>query len=78
MMNIKKINKVAGYRNMLGMTQKDIAKYLEITSQSYSNKETGKNSFSDKEKVKIKSLFNQINENLSIDDIFFDDNSSLF
>lgn len=66
-----KINKVAGYRAMLGMSQKEIATYLGITSQSYSNKETGKRYFNDKEKVKIKELFNRIDETLKIDDIFF-------
>lgn len=71
MSEIKKINKVAGYRNMLGMTQKDVAEYLGITVQSYSNKETGKNSFNDTEKMKIKKLFNIIDISLSIDDIFF-------
>ncbi|WP_233418613.1 helix-turn-helix transcriptional regulator [Jeotgalibaca dankookensis] len=72
MTDIMKINKVAGYRNMLGMTQKEMAVFLGITAQSYSNKETGKNPFNDKEKIKLKKLFNRIDGRLSIDDIFFD------
>lgn len=71
MIDIKRINKVAGYRNMLGLTQKELASYLGITAQSYSNKETGRNSFNDKEKIELKRLFNKIDDKLSIDDIFF-------
>ena len=66
-----KINKVAGYRAMLGLTQRDIAKKLGISSQSYSNKENGRTPFSDKEKIKLKILFSEIDGSLTIDDIFF-------
>jgi len=66
-----KIKKVAGYRNMLDMTQKEMAIYLGITSQNYSNKENCRTSFNDQEKIKLKKLFNKIDENLTIDDIFF-------
>lgn len=66
-----KINKIAGYRVMLQLTQKDLSKKLGISSQSYSNKENGKTSFSDGEKIKLKEIFAQISENLTIDDIFF-------
>ena len=66
-----KINKVAGYRAMLGLTQRDIAKKLWISSQSYSNKENGRTSFSDKEKIKLKIIFSEIDGSLTIDDIFF-------
>lgn len=65
------INKVAGYRAFLGMTQKEVAEYLKISTQSYSNKENGKRTFKDNEKVKLKILFNQVDPNLTIDKIFF-------
>lgn len=65
------INKVAGYRAFLGMTQKEVAEYLSISTQSYSNKENGKRTFNDNEKVKLKILFNQVDPNLTIDKIFF-------
>lgn len=45
-MKIRK-NKIAGYRVHLGMTQKDVARYLKISVQSYSNKENGNRSFND-------------------------------
>lgn len=64
-------NKVAGYRVMLNFSQKDIAKYLNITPQSYSNKERGFRNFNDDEKMKLKKLFNKIDSDLTIDDIFF-------
>ncbi|WP_145995485.1 helix-turn-helix transcriptional regulator, partial [Lactococcus lactis] len=38
-MNTK--NKIKGYRNMLGKTQSEMAKELNISSQSYYNKENG-------------------------------------
>jgi len=65
------INKVAGYRAMLEMSQKEVADYLGITSQSYSNKERGIRSFNDKEKVMLKELFQKANSDLTIDSIFF-------
>ena len=65
------INKVAGYRAFLGMTQKEVAEYLKISTQSYSTKENGKRTFNDNEKVKLKILFNQVDPNLTIDKIFF-------
>lgn len=70
-MSTQKVKKVAGYRSMLGMTQKEIAEYLGISSQNYSNKENSRTSFNDREKVKLKKLFSEIDETLTIDDIFF-------
>lgn len=65
------INKVSGYRNMMGLTQKELARYLGITSQSYSNKERGYRPFNDEEKMKLKMLFQKIDSKLTIDSIFF-------
>lgn len=65
------INKVSGYRTMLNLTQQQMANHLGITSQTYSNKERGQRSFTDNEKLKIKKLFQKIDINLTIDDIFF-------
>lgn len=42
-----KPNKVRGYRNMLGMTQKQMGKALGISKQSYMNKEKGYVTFKD-------------------------------
>lgn len=44
------MSKLKGYRVMLGLTQQAMADKLEISLQSYNNKETGKTPFKDKEK----------------------------
>jgi len=65
------MNKMAGYRRALSMTQKDMAKFLDISLQSYWSKENGRVPFSDIEKVKIKDLLSPYIEGVTIDDIFF-------
>lgn len=67
----QKRNRIAGYRVFLGMTQRDVANYLNISPQSYSNKENGNRSFNDHEKLKLKTLFLQVDSDLTIDKIFF-------
>lgn len=66
------MNKVVGYRNMLSMTQTDMANYLGISLQAYWNKEHGKTPFSDQEKVMIKKILLPIFPDITIDAIFFD------
>ncbi|NYS33560.1 helix-turn-helix domain-containing protein [Streptococcus danieliae] len=65
------MSKLKGYRVMLGHTQADIASVLGITKQAYSNKETGKTQFNDREKVKIRDMVREIEPNITIDDLFF-------
>lgn len=65
------VNRVAGYRAMLNKSQKDMAEYLSITPQSYSNKERGFRNFNDEEKIKLKELYKMIDPDLTIDTIFF-------
>lgn len=67
----KNINKIAGYRAMLEMTQKQMADHLGILPQSYSNKERGETPFKDKEKRKIKELLTPYFPEITIDEIFF-------
>ena len=64
-------NKIKGYRNMLGLTQEQMGKKLGITKQTYHNKEIGRNSFSDKEKMTFKQLLLPFSPNITIEDIFF-------
>ncbi|WP_195362574.1 helix-turn-helix transcriptional regulator [Lactococcus lactis] len=66
------INKIKGYRNMIGKTQSEMAKELDISSQSYYNKENGYVSFKDKEKIKIKNMLIPLFPKITIEDIFFD------
>ena len=51
------LNKVAGYRVMLGLKQSEMASQMNISRQAYSQKENGKIPFKDKEKVFLKEKF---------------------
>lgn len=68
---VNQMSKIVGYRNMLSMTQSDMSKFLGISLQAYWNKEKGKTQFSDTEKVKIKQLLLPYFPDITIDDIFF-------
>ncbi|MBO0479315.1 helix-turn-helix transcriptional regulator [Vagococcus fluvialis] len=65
------MNKISGYRRMIGHTQKTIAKELGISKQSYWMKETGKTPFTDKEKLKFKLMLKPLFPTITIDEIFF-------
>jgi putative transcriptional regulator len=63
--------KIAGYRVMLGKTQKDMAKALGITPQAYSAKENGKRSFKDSEKIIIKNMVSVLFPSITYEELFF-------
>lgn len=65
------MKKIAGYRKMLDLTQKDMANKLGISKQSYWLKENGKVAFSDKEKLQIKNEVKEIIPDITIDNLFF-------
>ncbi|APZ49072.1 hypothetical protein BW721_04885 [Jeotgalibaca sp. PTS2502] len=65
-------NRIAGYRRMLGMNQKDLAKDFGISVQAYSAKERGVTSFKDSEKARFKELLKTLFPDITIDEIFFD------
>ncbi|MDK7187508.1 helix-turn-helix transcriptional regulator [Facklamia hominis] len=67
----EKLFKVAGYRTMLGLTQKDLSLKLGITTENYSLKERGKRRFNDNEKMILVDLFKIIDPSLTIDKLFF-------
>lgn len=72
--NKKGINcmtKLKGYRVMLDKTQRDMAKELNISVQSYNNKETGKTAFSDREKLAIKAMVAEVKSDITIDELFY-------
>lgn len=56
---------------MLGKTQRDMAKELNISVQSYNNKETGKTAFSDREKLAIKTMVSEVKSDITIDELFY-------
>lgn len=64
-------NHVVAYRKMLGMTQKEMAKELDISEGTYRNKEKGRASFKDTEMHAFYNLIIEIKPEISIDEIFF-------
>lgn len=64
-------NKIRGYRNMLGLTQEQLGKELGMSKQTYHNKEVGRNSFTDEEKMTFKKLLLPLFPDITIEDIFF-------
>lgn len=65
------MTKLKGYRVMLGKTQRDMAKELNISVQSYNNKETGKTAFNDREKLAIKTMISEVRSDITIDELFY-------
>lgn len=65
------MNKVKGYRNMLKLTQKEIAEKLGISTVAYIKKENGKSEFKDSEKIKFKELLLPYFPNITLEEIFF-------
>ncbi|MGM0214296.1 helix-turn-helix transcriptional regulator [Enterococcus sp. AZ109] len=65
------MNKIVGYRKMLGKTQSEMAKIFNVSTQSYWQKENGKARFSDEEKILFKKMVQDIFPNITIDEIFF-------
>ena len=64
------MNKVKGYRNMLKLTQKQIAEKLDISTVAYIKKENGKSEFKDSEKIKFKELLLPYFPNITLEEIF--------
>jgi len=66
------VNKVRGYRNMLSLSQTEMANLIGISNkQNYSQKENNKISFTDEEKKRFKKVLEQHFPDITIDDIFF-------
>ena len=65
------ILKVKGFRNMLNLSQKEVADMLGLSKQSFSLKERGKVKFTIDEMKTLKNLFSSINPHITIEDIFF-------
>jgi DNA-binding XRE family transcriptional regulator len=65
------MNRIIGYRNMIGLTQKEMAKELSVSEGTYRNKEKGKSSFKDNEMEIFLKLVRREFPSVTIDDIFF-------
>lgn len=64
------MNRIVGYRKMLGLTQADLAKEFGISLQAYRLKENGTTAFKDSEKLHFKKMLLSIFPEITIDDIF--------
>lgn len=65
------MKKIAGYRVMLGLTQKQLSEILKISRQAYSEKERGNIPFKDNEKRILKDLLKKEIPTITIDELFF-------
>lgn len=63
--------KIRGYRNMLGKNQEQMGEALNISKQSYYNKEKGYVPFKDSEKIIFKNLLLPLFPDITLDEIFF-------
>ena len=63
------MNKVKGYRTMIGYTQKQMAEALDMPLRSYMDKENGITDFSIEKYKAIRDLFNAKGLKLKIDDL---------
>lgn len=65
------INKVLGFRKMVGLTQEQTAKELGISTNSFANKEKGRTDFTESEMKLFLRLITRGLPNTRITDIFF-------
>lgn len=63
--------KLVAYRKMLKINQKTMAKKIGCSYVSYSQKETGKTGFTQKEMITITNVIKQRIPDITMDDIFF-------
>jgi putative transcriptional regulator len=66
------INKIKGYRTMSGLTQEEMAKELNMSTQSYMLKETGKREFTHSEMTNFVKVIQTVDPMITMDDIFMD------
>lgn len=67
----------AGYRKLIGLTQKDLSEYLRVSVQSISRKENGMSSYTDEQKVIFRDLIRErAIPDITIDVIFFNEGVS--
>ena len=67
------INKVLGFRKMIGLTQEQAAKELGISTNSFANKEKGRTDFTESEMKRFLHLVTINVPAVKITDIFFND-----
>lgn len=65
-------NKLLGMRKAVGVTQAEIAKYLNIAQITFSRKESGKSEFKRTEMENITTFFKKYYPDITLEEIFFD------
>lgn len=65
------MNKIKGYRNMIGFSQKEMGKVLGIAEATYRNKENGKSSFKESEIELFYQTLLAKGVDIKVSDIFF-------
>ena len=63
------MNKIKGYRSMIGLTQEELATELGMATRTFVNKETGKSEFTVSELQTIKEILNAKGINVSLDEL---------
>lgn len=64
------MDKLRGYRNMIGYSQEQMAQELDVSKQTYNLKEQGKVEFKISEANKIVSVLNEAGIKIKYQDIF--------
>ena len=63
------MNKIKGYRSMIGLTQEEFATELGMATRTFVNKETGKSEFTVSELQTIKEILIAKGINVSLDEL---------
>ena len=63
------INKVKGYRNMINLSQADLANILGIDRRTYVAKENGASKFTQDELIKIRDVVKTCGVDITLDDL---------
>ena len=68
---LKEFNKLVGYRNRCGLSQKVLGRHIGITGESYGRKENGKAPFTREEMKTIHTVLEtELNEPISFTELF--------
>lgn len=68
---MKEFNKLIGYRNRCGLSQKAMGEFIGITAQAYGRKENGKAPFTREEMKTIHTVLEtELNEPISFTELF--------
>ena len=55
---MQELNRIRGYRSMIGLSQEEMAKKIGISRENYARKESS-NNFNETEKLALLSVFNE-------------------